>query len=387
MKSLNCERKLDRFLQDAVASRTLPGVVALIATGGEVLYESSFGVRDAQSGAAIGPDTVFNIASMTKAVTAAAVLQLTELGQLDLDQPVADVLPAFADLQVLIGFSGDTPVLRPPARQATVRELLANVSGLGYDTWNQNLWRYQALTGIPNISAGRRRSFALPLLADPGTQFIYGTGTDWAGLLVEQVSGLGLDGYFREYITGPLGMQNTDVQLTAEQRLRLAAVHVRDTDGVWKAVQNEAVNAPEFYAGGHCLYSTPRDFLRFQRLLLSGGTLDGIRILRPASVASMLTNQIGQLRMDAASTCNPDFCRDLTFPPMTKWGLGLTVSGGIGNSRPAGSAGWSGVCNTVYWIDPVNDLAVALYSQTLPFRDPAILQVFCDFEHALYQSI
>jgi methyl acetate hydrolase len=380
---------LDRLLEDAITSAALPGIVCLVATTSDMLYQAALGVRDVRSGAAMTLDTVFGIASMTKAITATAVLQLTEARLLRLDQPVADALPAFGKLHVLTGFDGDMPVLRAPARQATVRDLLANVSGLGYDTWCEDLWRYHATTGVPNISAGTRRTFAVPLIADPGTRFTYGTGTDWAGLVVERVSGLSLETYFREHITGPLGMHDTDVQLTDEQRDRSAAVHVRHQDVGWMTQpRDDSADPPEFYAGGHCLYSTPADYLLFQRMLLSGGTLAGTRILQEASVASMLSNQIGPLDIRPARSCNPDFCRDLTFPAGTKWGLGLTVSGADREGmRPAGSAGWAGVFNTAYWVDVANGLAVALYSQTLPFMDSAIMDIFAEFEQVLYHSL
>jgi methyl acetate hydrolase len=376
---------LDNVLKTAVSAAKLPGVVAVVATVDDLLYETALGVRDVDSGAPMTIDTIFGIASMTKTVTAIAVLQLAESGLLSLDQPTGDILPAFDDLPVLSGFSGGTPITRPPTRRATVRDLLANVSGLGYDTWNKDLWCYHSITGIPNISAGSRRTFAIPLIADPGTRFSYGTGFDWAGLIVEQVAGQTLDSYFRDRITGPLGMPDTDVQMSPEQRARAAAVHVPGPDGGWTVQAPAQQSSPEFYAGGHCLSSTPADYLRLQRALLSGGALDGIRILSPVSVREMLSNQIGSLSPESAETCNAALSEGLRFPPHNKWGLGVAVTQvGEDGLRSCGSAGWAGVFNTLYWLDPVKGVTAALYAQTLPFLDSAIFQVYTDFERALY---
>ncbi|HEX3962986.1 MAG TPA: serine hydrolase domain-containing protein [Trebonia sp.] len=378
---------LDWLLQQAVSSGILPGVVALVATTEDILYEAAFGVRDVGSGAAMSLDTIFGIASMTKTLTATAVLQLAERGLLRLDQPVRDILPAFGDLPVLSGFTGDTPLLRRPVRQATVHDLLANVSGLAYDTWNEDLWRYHAVTGIPNISGGTRKTFRVPLTDDPGVRFSYGTGSDWAGLIIEEISGQGLDAYFRGHITGPLNMHDTDVRLTVAQRARTAAVHRRSGEDGWIAQPHDEPAIPEFYAGGHCLYSTAPDYLRFQRALLCGGIGDS-RILEPESVRSMLTNQIGTLAVQPARTCNRELSEDLDFAAGSKWGFGLMLDGGcVPGMRPIGSGGWAGVFNTLYWLDRDTGIAAALYTQTLPFRDQAIMRIYAEFERRLYREL
>lgn len=389
MTRIDDARMLDHVLGKAVASGVLPGVVALVATAEDILYEACLGVRDVVSGAPMTPDTVFGIASMTKSVTAAAVLQLAERGVVTLSQPVGEILPAFDALPVLTGFDGDAPMLREQIRRATIRDLLANTSGLGYDTWDKDLWHYHALTGIPNISGGSRETFRVPLIAQPGERFSYGTGSDWAGLIIEQVTGQPLDVYFRENITGPLGMLDTDVELTASQRSRSAAIHLRAAAGDWTVQPaSPETAAPEFYAGGHCLYSTPVDYLLFQRALLAGGALGRARVLSAGSVGSMFTDQTGGLALQAAATRNPALCLDLRFPPGARWGLGFMLTGTRdGGMRPTGSAGWAGVFNTLYWIDPVNGITAALCTQTLPFRDSSIMQAYADFEQCLYQQL
>jgi methyl acetate hydrolase len=183
-------------------------------------------------------------------------------------------------------------------------------------------------------------------------------------------------------------MLDTGVELTDRQRSRSAAVHLRAGQGGWTLQPPRETAAAEFYAGGHCLYSTAVDYLSFQRALLAGGALGRFRILSAESVASMFTNQIGGLALEAAATYNPDLCLDLRFPPGAKWGLGFMLTGRYESEmRPIGSAGWAGVFNTLYWLDPVNRIAAALYTQTLPFRDPAIMHAYDQFEHCLYQQL
>jgi methyl acetate hydrolase len=388
MSKLRDPRALDRVLTEAVGAAVVPGIAALVATGEDVLYEAAFGTSDICAGQEVTAETIFAIASMTKAVTAAAVLQLTERGSLTLDQPVAEILPAFGELQVLTSTDGVLR-FRPPTRSAAVRDLLANTCGLAYDNWHADLWQYHAVTGLPKITAGSRQTFAAPLVADPGNTFLYGTGTDWAGLVVERLSGLALQDYFRRYITGPLGMVDTDAILTPAQRARVAQTHIRDRDGQWIVQFDEdAASAPDFYPGGHCLYSTPRDYLRFQRALLAGGTLNGVRILGEGSVRTMMTNQVGMLDLPPARTTHPQLCADLEFPPTAKWGLGLMITGASEpGMRPAGSAGWYGVRNTHQWLDPVNGIAVGLYAQTLPFREPGIMTLYAEFERRVYAEL
>ncbi len=180
-------------------------------------------------------DTLFRIMSMTKMPCTVAALQQVEQGNLDLDAPVAEYCPEFAEISVLEGFDGDTPRLRPAARPATVRNLVTHTSGLGYWFWSDNLVKWESVTGIPNVVAGSAASFQAPLLADPGTAFIYGINTDWLGKVIEAVTGKGLDVAIKEGITGPLGMDQTTFLMNDEQRPNSTPVHVKGEDGTWVA--------------------------------------------------------------------------------------------------------------------------------------------------------
>jgi len=381
--------KIDQVLQAAVTRGDVPGVVALAAGDDGVLYEGAAGRRAADAGDPITADTVLRIASMTKMVTTTAALQLAERGALELDVPVEAYRPEFASLPVLEGFDGDTPVLRPPRTRATVRQLITHTAGLGYWFWNSDIDRYEQVTGTPNIMTGSDAVFTSPLLFDPGTRFEYGINVDWLGRVVEAVSGQPLDAYLRANITGPLGMTNTTANMSDEQRANSAPVHVRGEEGSWAVTDIDWAQQPDYWGGGHFLYATPRDYLAFQRMLLGGGTLGNVRILDEATVAEAFANQIGELDFPAAiATVHPELSADVNLGPNLKWGLGLllnqTQQPGM---RAAGSGAWAGLFNTHFWVDPTSRVTGSIFSQTLPFAEPAAFQLYADFEQTLYAAL
>lgn len=379
---------VDAVLQAAVDSGAVPGVVAMAASTDGPVYEGSAGVRSAGESDPITADTMMRIASMTKMVTTTAALQLAEQGSLDIEAPVDTYRPEFADLRVLEGFDGDTPRLRPPASRATVRNLLTHSSGLAYWIWDRDIDRYEQVTGTPNIMPGTLDAFTAPLVFDPGTRLEYGINLDWLGRVVEAVSGQPLDAYVAEHITGPLGMTNTVARMSAEQRANSTPIHVRGEDGKWMATDIDWAQQPEFWGGGHFLYSTPRDYLKFQRMLLGGGALDGNRILSEPTVAAAFTNQIGDLEFPAEMpTAHPELSCDVNLGPGLKWGWGLLLNPvALPGMRAAWSGSWSGLFNTHFWIDRATGITGAIYSQTLPLADPAAFEMYVNFEVALYAS-
>lgn len=379
---------VDAVLQAAVDNGAVPGVVAMAATADGTIYEGSAGVRSAGESDPITADTMMRIASMTKMVTTTAALQLAEQGSLDIEAPVDTYRPEFADLQVLEGFDGDTPRLRPPATRATVRNLLTHTSGLAYWIWDRDIDRYEQVTGTPNILPGTLDAFTAPLVFDPGTRLEYGINLDWLGHVVETVSGQPLDAYFAEHITGPLGMTNTVARMTAEQRANSTPVHVRGEDGKWLATDVDWAQQPEFWGGGHFLYSSPRDYLKLQRMLLRGGELDGTRVLAEQTVAAAFANQIGDLEFPAEMpTAHPELSGPVNLGPGLKWGWGLLLNpAALPGMRAAWSGSWSGLFNTHFWVDPASGITGAIYSQTLPLADPAAFEMYVNFEVALYAS-
>lgn len=382
-------KAIDEVLARAVESGAVPNVVALAADRNGVVYEGAAGPRAVGSPEPVTPDSHFRIMSMSKMVVTAAALQQVERGELDLDAPVAQYRPEFADLQVLDGFDGDTPRMRPPATQATVKHLVTHTAGLGYWFWNAELARWEAVTGNVNVLSGSNEVFRAPLLADPGTRLEYGIGTDWLGKVVEAVAGTTLDVVVKEHVTGPLGMDETAFAMSPDQRERCVPVHVQGEDGTWAATGIDIKQDPEYWAGGHGLHSTPRDYLRFQRCLLGGGTLDGVEVLERSTVEAAFTNQIGDLDFPATiPTAHPASSADFTAGPGHKWGYGLLLNTeDLPGRRRAGSGAWAGLCNTHFWVDPTTGITGSIYTQFLPFVTPASVAVYREFEEALYASL
>jgi CubicO group peptidase (beta-lactamase class C family) len=380
---------IDEVLRRAVDSGAVPHVVATAADTEGPLYEGAAGNRTAGTDEPLDGGTLFRIASMTKMVATVAALQLVERGELDLQAPVDTLVPAWADLEVLEGWDGDTPRTRPPATRATVQHLVTHTSGLTYWFWNSEMVRWETATGTPNVLSGSRTCLRAPLVADPGTRFEYGINTDWLGLVVEAVSGRTLDKYVEENVLVPLGMDRTTFSPTAEQRADLVPVHVRDEEGRWVPTELDWAAEPEWWAGGHGLYSTPRDYLRFQRMLLGDGELDGVRILRPETVEAAFTNQIGDLDFPSTiASADPSVSHPWNGPAGQKWGHGLLLTTEQEpGMRAVGSGAWAGVFNTHFWIDRASGVTGALYSQFLPFIPEEALAVYADFERALYAAL
>jgi CubicO group peptidase (beta-lactamase class C family) len=378
---------LDRHLQAVTADRTLAGVVAVAADANGTIFEAAHGARSIAGGAAMTLDTVGWIASMTKAITSVAAMQLVERGRLSLDAPLGTLVPALAEPQVLEGFAADgTPRTRPARRPVTLRALLTHTAGFGYDIWSEDISRYMAHFGLPGVSSCKNAALTTPLLFDPGDRWTYGINTDFVGKAVEAASGQTLEDYFRTHITGPLGMADTAFRIGAAQRARLSAMHARTPDGL-VAVPFELEQEPEFYMGGGGLYGTAPDYLRFARAILRGGELDGARILSAASVAEMSRNQIGALNVTTLRTAIPSLSNDADFYPgmVQKWGLGFLLnSERDAHGRSPDSLAWAGLANTYYWIDPAAGVCGVVLTQLLPFADPAALDCLWALERGVY---
>jgi CubicO group peptidase (beta-lactamase class C family) len=373
----------------AVRSGQVPQLAVAAADRDGELLRVAVGPRTAGGDEPLAVDAVFRIASMTKVVTSVAALQLVERGRLGLDDPVARYLPEFGRLPVLTGFDDvGRPVLRPPVRAATVRDLLTHTAGLGYWFFDADVLRWHRWTGTPLMTSGKLASFETPLIADPGERFSYGTATDWLGRVVEQVAGVGLAAYFDAEVTGPLGMVDTTFRPSATQRTRLVPVHRRNAEGVWRGTDVDWPTDPDFFTGGHGLYSTAGDFLRFQRMLLCGGALDGVRVLGEATVAAIFRGQLGDRVFPARiATAHPASSADLVLGSGLDWGFGLVLTRtDTPGGRAAGSGAWYGIHNTHFWVDRSGGITAAVYAQVLPFADSAVFAVLARVESALYTS-
>ena len=375
---------LDQQLRAAIERQDVPGVVAIAGNRTGVIYQGAFGVAEATAGRAMTPDAIFRIASMTKAITATAAMQLIEQHQLALDDPAAKYLPELAHPMVFESFDAATGAyqLRPAASAITVRHLFTHTSGLGYPTWSATINQFKPRAG-ETYAAG-------PLLFDPGTQWVYGTSTDMLGKIVEKISGETLDGYFRAHILGPLQMNDTGYNVPAEKQARIVNLHQRGADGMLVEQPRKRPAVATRFGGGGGLYSTAGDYLRFLRMLLNGGELDGARILSRESVALMGQNQIGAVGVRALKTAQSDHSADLTYidDGRDKWGLGFMITARhVDGKRSAGSLSWGGLFNTYFWLDPARGVAGVILLQFLPFSDPQALALYTAFEREVYRMI
>jgi methyl acetate hydrolase len=383
--------RIDAVLRAAVDAKEVPGVVAMAATDKGLLYEGAFGTRDLGKGPAMTRDTVFRIASMTKAVTCVAAMQLVEQGKLRLEEPVPAIDAALAAPQVLDGFdAAGAPTLRPAKRPITLRHLLTHTAGFSYETWDADTVRYVKASGMPSTATGKVAALRLPLVFDPGDRWEYGINIDWVGRIVEAVSGKPIDAYFRDHVFAPLGMQDSGFVTTPEQRARQASVHQRKPDGSLDPQPLETPFVPEFYAGGGGLYSTAPDYLTFVQMLLHEGALNGTRILKPETVALMGRNHIGDIEAGILKTTMPMRSQDVDFFPgiSLKWGLGYMINMAPGpNGRSAGSLTWAGLYNTYFWIDPARRVTGLIMTQVLPFADRNAVKLYGQFERGVYDAL
>ncbi|HUO64527.1 MAG TPA: serine hydrolase domain-containing protein [Terriglobales bacterium] len=384
-------KSIDAAFRQAVESKAMPGIVAAAATDKGVVYEGAFGKRELGKDAPMTLDTVVWIASMTKAITAAAAMQLVERGKLDLERPASETVPALASAKVLEGFdAAGKPRLRPAKRPITLRHLLTHTAGFAYEIWESSIAQYQQATGTPGITTCANAALTTPLLFDPGDRWDYGINIDWVGKMVEAASGQKLDRYFQEHIFGPLGMNDTAFKIGPAQRTRLAKIHQRDDKGTLAPVDLEIPQDPEFHMGGGGLYGTAGDYLTFALMIMQGGSLKGAQVLRPETTALMAQNHIGALEIGVLKTAIPSLSNDVElFPGMSKkWGLSFLINTQQASTgRSAGSLAWAGLANTYFWIDRTKRVAGVFLSQVLPFYDHTAIDLFGKFETEVYRAI
>jgi CubicO group peptidase (beta-lactamase class C family) len=358
---------IDETLRSGIARRKIPAVAAIAADSKKTLYTGAFGT-------AVRPDSIFGIASMTKAVTTVAALQLVEQGKVTLTEPVSKHLPQLAGLDVWDGGQ-----LRPAKTPVTLHHLLTHTAGFCYDTWDGDMFRYaQQHPPSPGAKPG-------PLMYEPGKRWQYGQGCDWAGRLVEQVSGLTLEQYFQEHILKPLGMTDTSYILPASKFDRLVTRYHRDDGGTLVPDERRMPNPPTSFNGGGGLYSTAADYVRFMQMILNGGG----EVLKSKTVESMTKNQIGDLTAGKMKSYRPQTSSDVDIQPghTERWTYGFLMNTtAYEGGRSAGSLAWAGLYNTYYWIDPKRRICGAILMQYLPFADKEAVGLLGDFERAVYKD-
>jgi methyl acetate hydrolase len=382
------KQRLDDLLAAGVKNGYVPGVVGALVDKNGLTYLGSAGERTIGTGDVMTTDTVGAIASMTKAITGAALMQLVEQGHLDLDAPAETYCAELASPQVLEGFDdAGQPILRDARSQVTLRNLLTHTSGYAYDFTDPNLDKWFEATDSPRASTRRLASLNTPLMFDPGTKWHYGIGIDWAGIILERVTKSKLGAYFAEHLLEPLGMVDTSFACTPNMLERKATVHIRTPDSSFMAIQMPQAESSEFDSGGGGLFSTMSDYTRFMRMILNDGELEGTRVLSAETIAQMATNHMGDIRVTGLKSANPAFFSDADFYPgiPKSWGLTFLINEEpLPNGCPAGALTWAGALNSYFWIDKTTGIAGCYLSQVLPFFDAGASGHFFDFQTAVY---
>lgn len=392
--------RIDKLFQDSIDNEEMAGVVALIARRGKTAYFKSFGIQDKEAKTAMPKDALFRVASQTKAVTSVAAMLLFEEGKFLLDDPLSDYLPEFANANVLSpspmeGLAPTSYSLVPAHREITIRDLLCHTSGLTYGFWDYDdiTERYRG-AGISDGLAQTegtvgdmvKKLAAVPLVAQPGEAWTYGLSTDVLGYLIETLSGMRLDEFFRKRIFIPLQMHDTCFYVPSEKQKRLAPVYTPSgTEGLKQLAAGEFVfgsvvlstrlqtqEPKTYFSGGIGLVSTVLDYARFLQMLLNGGELDGVRLLSRKTVEIMTVNQIGDLQAGETGY---------------EYGMGFSVHQGpekTGRLGSKGDYGWGGLFYTRYWVDPVEKMIGVSMTQIYPNEH---LNVLDRFRVLAYQAI
>jgi CubicO group peptidase (beta-lactamase class C family) len=375
---------IDSLLQNAVATHEIPGAAACISLNGEAVYHQAHGWRNMESGVPLEKDDIFRMASMTKGLTAVAVMQLVEEGALRLDDEIYRYLPEFKNPQILIEVLPDSAFTgRPATGEITVRQLLTHTSGIGYGFQNE---RYNALIIKNDISEGFeddtrdsyeniRRLAGLPLLFEPGEAYVYGLSYDVLGVLIEQVSGLRFDRYIEKHILDPLQMKDSYFMIPEEEQFRLVSVYQPAVEGPgiepasYPDTAYPVINDRQFFSGGADLCSTAEDYARFLTMLVNDGELQGTRILRQSSVDTMLSKQ----------TPFDDGGYDQGFAAWI-----INEKGAEHGPMGTGAFEFGGFYDTYSWADPQHHLVAVLLLQMYPTNAYSIHQKFQD---AVYRII
>jgi CubicO group peptidase (beta-lactamase class C family) len=374
---LSTERlgRIDGWMQRLVDDGRLAGLSALVFRRGRIAYRHEVGMANLATGQPMADDTIFRIYSMTKPLTSAAILALYEEGRFQLDDPISRFLPCFAEMRVFTGGSRGKVETVPAERGITFRDLLTHTSGLTYGFMESSLVdaMYRAggvdfQTVEASLLSVVEKAATMPLLFQPGSQWSYSIATDVLGCLVEVISGQTFETFLHERIIGPLGMVDTGFHVPAEKLSRLAANYTTAAEGGLKLIDDPATSRygkpRQLCSGGGGLVSTSADYLRFCRMMLNKGTLEGTRILGRKTVELMTSNH---LRGDMAAMGQARFSES-TYTGIG-FGLGFSVMLEPAKAQIVGSPGeyaWGGAASTAFWIDPAEEMAVILMTQLMP---------------------
>ncbi|MBA83149.1 MAG: 1,4-butanediol diacrylate esterase [Rhodobacteraceae bacterium] len=389
----NIKSRCDAVLDSSTSGAArVPGVVAMVTDREGDIYSGASGARRI-GGHPMTEDTVFAIFSTTKAIAGTTALQCVEEGLLDLDAPAREYAPAIGELQVIQGFEADgTPRLRAPKTDVTTRQLMLHTGGFGYDFFNEVYKRLAEDHGQPSVVSASRASIETPLLFDPGEKWEYGTNIDWVGQVVEGIRGKRLGEVMRDRVFDPLGMEDIAFTRTPEMKTRTATIHARGADGSLTPMDDFALpDNPEIDMGGHGLYATVPEYMKFIRMWLNDGAGPHGRVLAPETVEWAVKGAlVPPQKVTMLPGVIPSLSNDAEFWPGLKkdWAYTFMVnSEDAPTGRPAGSIGWAGLANSYYWIDRQNGIGGYWATQILPFADGVSFPGYTDFESAVYAAL
>ncbi len=382
----------DAVLNDATSrAGGAPGVVAMATDHKGNFYEGAAGKRSLEEDQAMTLDSVMALFSTTKAIAGVTVMQLVEEGKISLDDPASKYVPEIAKIQVLDGFdSSGQPKLRAPKSQITVGQLLLHTAGFCYEFFSHDDLNFRTVNGIPTVVSSTFASVNTVLLHDPGERWTYGVNIDWAGKVVEAVRGKRLGEVMRERVFDPLEMHDIGFTMTPSMLERRAVIHDRAQDGKLTPLKDLMLpQPPEMDMGGHGLYGTVGDYMKFIRMILNDGAGTNGRVLKAETVEAMSKNGLGGLSSGGWTTSIPSLSNSGEFFPGLKksWSYTFMVNDqATPSGRPAGSLMWAGLANLFYWIDRKNGIGGFWGSQILPFQDAVSYPGFVDFETAIYRT-
>jgi methyl acetate hydrolase len=374
--------ELNKFLTEATARGDVPGVAVAVVNKDGLVYHEAFGTSSTLRKTPMVKDTIFNIASMTKAVTSVAIMMLVDEGKLKLDDDVAKYLPKYKDPVVVSTFNeaDGSYETRPAKRPITIRHLLTHTSGIGYGFSSRTAAVLTQKTGKTELD--------IPLLFDPGDSWAYGASTRVLGHVVETISGRKIDAFLESRILKPLGMLDTSYLVPTAKYPRVVAVNTRSADGRF-VEQPRGATIPAQVQGDGGLYSTASDYGLFLRMLLNRGRLGQVRILSEKSAKAVFENHTGKVVVQPQQSTNQTLSRNFPLGAgEDTWGLGFQLAKAQRpNMRTPGSGTWAGIFNTHFFIDPTREIGVVVMMQTLPFYDDASMNVYAGVEEIVYRHL
>ena len=383
------EATLSEILRKAFYAGDIPfgGVLSILPDGKKLdVFEKGFlseSIDTFSSG--------FWIASLSKGIASVAAMILVEKRLIGLDDLVGEYIEQLKDLDVLEGFGdGETPLLRKARTPITLRHLLCHTAGFAYPFSNDLIANFAKTRGLPPTISGKRAAYSIPLVSDPGSDWVYGISTDWLGQVIEKVSGCSLDEFYKNNIFDPLGMKNTFFKAPDDFLMRTMPLYRREDKNAFRRIELLVPQNPEMVPAGAGLYSCPEDYLRFLEMLLREGRVGDIQVLEKSTVKALLEPAVVGQSVGCIESSNDELTLDYDPQPGVDkgWSLGFSVTlHDLPEGRKVGSFGWAGLSNIYYWVDPKSKLASIFYTQVLPFADTGALRTLDKIEKAIYRFV